>query len=303
VSAGATTVLVADDQASFRDRLVRLLRDAGFEVLVAFDGAQALRMCKSEQPDLALLDVIMPKRTGIEVCQELRADDQLPYIPVLFLSRRAEPAQRAAGLRAGADDFLAKPWDDDELIARIESALRIKRLIDRSRAVGSGPGPGPADGRDPTTGLCTEELFRQRIETELERALRANEPLSLMLIATDGGSPRHLADMAAALQRGTGDQRDLVAHCLPATLAVLMHRTHFAGALARARRAWHELSHLAVEGQLLQPTIGVACYPNGEVESGSDLIDFALSALRRARAEGPAHICLYQHQAYIFQPE
>jgi diguanylate cyclase (GGDEF)-like protein len=103
---------------------------------------------------------------------------------------------------------------------------------------------------------------------------------------------------------------DVVCRGEGVTFAVLMPKTHFAGAVAAADRMWRELARVDLrlgegtdEVVRLRASIGVACYPTLEVRLGSELLAFAMSALRRAHSEGPAHICLYQHQAYIFQPD
>ena len=297
-------MLVADDQASFRERLAALLRNAGYEVLVAYDGAQAVRLCKRELPDVAILDVVMPNTNGLEVCQALRGDDALPYIPVLFVSSRDDPADRVRGLRAGADDYVAKPCDEQELLARVEALVRIKRLIaqpkrEASERIG-------AVGRDKLTGVWSASYLDERIANELQRASRHNEPLALMVVDFEDraalGDPALVAG-AEAIGRVTRAM-DVNTRCRKLSFAVILPNTHFAGAIATADRMWRELAATRVgDSATLRASIGVACYPNQTVKTGDQLLEFARSALDRALAEGPARICLFQHQAYIFQPE
>ena len=109
-------ILVADDDQAVRESLRRSLIFNGYTVVLASDGAEALEIIASERPDLAILDVMMPRRDGLEVCRELRShgDD----IPILLLTARDAVSERVAGLDAGADDYLPKPFALEELLAR-----------------------------------------------------------------------------------------------------------------------------------------------------------------------------------------
>ncbi len=115
-------ILVADDDQAVRESLRRSLIFNGYTVVLATDGAEALEMIESERPDLAILDVMMPKRDGLEVCRELRShgDD----VPILLLTARDAVSERVAGLDAGADDYLPKPFALEELLARTRSLFR-----------------------------------------------------------------------------------------------------------------------------------------------------------------------------------
>lgn len=107
---------------NIRDSLSRTFAFHGYEVTTACDGKEALEVISREQPDLVILDVMMPEKSGIEVCSELRAsgDDR----PILMLTARSEVSDRVGGLDAGADDYLGKPFELAELLARVRSLLR-----------------------------------------------------------------------------------------------------------------------------------------------------------------------------------
>jgi diguanylate cyclase (GGDEF)-like protein len=120
----ANRVLVADDDPSTRALIDVALQDAGYDCVLAADGKAALEKARTTRPDLVLLDVGMPLMTGDEVHRELRRDPRTRYIPVVFVTAKGATADLAARLRNGADDFVAKPFDIDELVARIASALR-----------------------------------------------------------------------------------------------------------------------------------------------------------------------------------
>lgn len=115
-------ILIADDEVSLRDALGIILRQAGYEVMFAADGAEAVERFMREHPDLVVLDVMMPRLSGFEVCEALRAIS--PEVPLLMLSAKGAVDDRRSGLRAGADDYVVKPFDDEELLLRIEALLR-----------------------------------------------------------------------------------------------------------------------------------------------------------------------------------
>jgi two-component system response regulator MprA len=123
-AAGGPTgrVLVAEDDKSVRDSLVRALTFEGYDVVTAEDGAEALMAVLDSQPDVILLDVLMPHVDGLTACRRLR--ERGDRTPVLMLTARHEVSDRVAGLDAGADDYLVKPFALDELLARLRALLR-----------------------------------------------------------------------------------------------------------------------------------------------------------------------------------
>ena len=117
------TIMVVDDEAAVRDALRRALELEGYDVELAADGAEALeRLVDGARPDALLLDVLMPGVDGLEVCRRLRRSGS--RLPVLMLTARAEVSDRVSGLDAGADDYLAKPFALQELLARVRALLR-----------------------------------------------------------------------------------------------------------------------------------------------------------------------------------
>ena len=116
-----TTILLADDDRLIVDVLSHQLQREGYTVIPAYDGAQALELAQSRRPDLVLLDVMMPKMQGWEVCREIRRDST---VPILMLSARGEEMDRVLGLEMGADDYIVKPFSFREVLARIRANLR-----------------------------------------------------------------------------------------------------------------------------------------------------------------------------------
>lgn len=129
-AAGGTRILVVEDEPGIAGFVRRGLTFEGYEVEVVTDGAAALRALRDRPPDLLILDVMVPGVDGLEIARRLRAAESLealPATPVLMLTARDAVPDRVAGLRAGADDYLIKPFDFDELLARIEALLRRAR--------------------------------------------------------------------------------------------------------------------------------------------------------------------------------
>ena len=123
-------ILIADDTPSNVHVLQLRLAAVGYEVVTAADGEEAVRVAKESRPDLVLLDIMMPKMDGIEVCRRLRADASFPFVPIIMITAKADAKDVVAGLEAGGDEYLTKPDDNNALMARVKSMLRIKGLHD-----------------------------------------------------------------------------------------------------------------------------------------------------------------------------
>lgn len=115
-------VLIAEDDLAMREGLTEVLTREGFEVIAAEDGLAAVRMWREQQPQLVVLDIMMPGLSGYDVCKEIRARD--PHLPVLFLSAKSEEIDKVLGLELGADDYLTKPFGNRELVARMRAVAR-----------------------------------------------------------------------------------------------------------------------------------------------------------------------------------
>jgi two-component system response regulator MprA len=152
-------ILLADDDRAIRDSLSRALGLQGYEVVQANDGAAALAMVEKDKPDVAILDVMMPNVDGLTVCRVLRAERN--RLPILMLTARTETADRVAGLDAGADDYLAKPFELEELLARVRALLRRAK---------------PDDDPASVTALHLGDL---RIEIQARRVWRAGREVEL----------------------------------------------------------------------------------------------------------------------------
>ncbi|MGH8676726.1 MAG: adenylate/guanylate cyclase domain-containing protein [Burkholderiales bacterium] len=127
-------ILVVDDSPANVEILQMRLQAQGYEIKTAADGEEALIAVREHQPDLILLDVMMPKLDGIEVCRRLRADPAQPFIPIILVTAKADSKDVVAGLEAGGDEYLTKPVDQVALVGRVKSMLRIKALQDTVQA-------------------------------------------------------------------------------------------------------------------------------------------------------------------------
>ncbi|GAA1963024.1 response regulator transcription factor [Catenulispora subtropica] len=161
----ASEILVVDDEPGIRAVLASSLEFEGYTVRTANDGRAALAEVERARPDLVVLDVLMPGMDGLTACRRLRAAD--PHLPVLMLTARDLTGDRVAGLDAGADDYLAKPFELDELLARVRALLRRGAL--------TAEGPGVAAEPEQHV-LAYEDL---RMDTLTREVTRAGHPIEL----------------------------------------------------------------------------------------------------------------------------
>jgi CheY-like chemotaxis protein len=116
--------LIAEDERDIRDLITFTLQFAGYEVVAAVNGEEALNLARNEVPDLILMDVRMPRMTGYEACSAIKADPKLKDVPVIFLSAKGQEAEIQTGLQAGAEEYLLKPFAPDQLTQRIQAVLQ-----------------------------------------------------------------------------------------------------------------------------------------------------------------------------------
>jgi two-component system, cell cycle response regulator len=177
-------VLIADDDDVLRHILETTLTKWGYEVMVARNGLEAWRLLQgNDAPRLAILDWIMPGMDGVEVCREIRKWEDRPYIYLLLLTAKHRKEDVIAGMEAGADDYIAKPFDPSELKVRLRAGRRILDL--QAELLTARETLRYQATHDGMTGLLNRTATLDALRNELERAGRQNVPVSLMLADLD----------------------------------------------------------------------------------------------------------------------
>jgi len=244
-------ILVVDDSRTQLEWLVAVLQREGFDVRSAATGKEAILKVRTDPPDLVLLDMILPDMDGLEVLRLIKARPDDQFIPVIILSVKSDLDSKVAGLRIGADDFLAKPFAEAEILARCAAMLRIKTLQDQLRATQRKlEEQSITDG---LTGLKNRRLFDERLDEEFRRAQRYSDPVSLIMVDLDHFKQvndrlgHQMGDVvlreAAACIRASIRDPDICARYGGEEFAVILPKTHLSGALAVAERIWRELGN------------------------------------------------------------
>ncbi len=209
----AVRILVVDDDRAVRESLRRSLSFNGYSVSLAEDGVEALEMIAADRPDGLVLDVMMPRLDGLEVCRQLRStgDD----LPILVLTARDTVSERVAGLDAGADDYLPKPFALEELLARLRALLRRTRIDDSGESVAMTFG-------DLTLDSVTREVTRGQRQISLTRTEFA---LLEMLIA----NPRRVLTRSRILEEVWGFDFPTSGNALEVYVGYLRRKTEANG--------------------------------------------------------------------------
>ncbi|WP_437626281.1 diguanylate cyclase [Sorangium sp. So ce1151] len=314
LSSRPARIVVADDDRLARQMLVSILHKAGFQVEAVDDGQEALELIGRGGVDLALLDIVMPRLTGLEACRLLKSMTSETFLPVVLVTVKTDTASRVEGLKIGADDYVCKPFEEEELLARVAAMLRIKRLHDHVAAQRAYL--EQLSIHDEMTGLYNYRYLFTRLNEEFKRAERYHEPFACVLVDIDrlkamneaGG--RTLGDavirrVADGIRRSVREV-DVVARYGGEEFLIVLPSTHFAGSLTVAERIWREASGNPVEfGGEPRPcsvSIGVSLYPSRDVRTKDALIRAAESALHQAKREGGNRICVFQQHGQIYTP-
>src|SRR5262245_42363562 len=177
---------------------MQMFNDEGYEVDVAFDGLVALEKIREKAPSLVVLDVMMPKMNGLELCRIIKQSLGDLFLPVILVTVKGDIDSKVQGLKMGADDYLAKPYNTSELKARVAALLRIKELQDRISA--KKRQLEDLSYTDGLTGLYNHRYLQQRLQEEFKRAQRYNDPLSCVMVDVD-----HFKEVNDALGHPFGD--------------------------------------------------------------------------------------------------
>jgi two-component system cell cycle response regulator len=311
-------ILVVDDSRTQLEWLVQVLEREGYSVGSAMDGKEAIRKVRSEPPDLVLLDMILPDMDGLEVLRIVKARPDDQFIPVIILSVKSDLDSKVTGLRIGADDFLAKPFAEAEILARCAAMLRIKTLQDQLRRTQLLLKEQAIT--DELTSLKNRRAFDERLQEEFRRAQRYSDPVSLIMIDLDHFklvNDRYGHPFGDVVLRGAAEQirastrdPDICARYGGEEFAVILPKTHLSGALSVAERIWKMLGakdYLPPSGGSppgpihVTASLGIAFYPSKDISTPELLLRFADEALYQAKKAGRNTICLYQAQAYRYE--
>lgn len=303
-------IVVADDDRVTRTMLERVLTANGYRVETVADGQAAVARAAEGDLDLLLLDHVMPRMSGLEACRLIKASAGDSFLPVVLITIKTDTASRVEGLKIGADDYVCKPFEEGELLARIEAMLRIKRLHDhvaeaRARLE-------RLSVHDELTGLYNYRYLNTRLAEEFKRAERYEEPLACLVVdvdqlaAVNERSGRDAGDEAlrwvAATLKASLREVDVVARFGGDEFLVILPSTHFAGSVTAAERIWRDVGARPVAGHKLSVSLGVALFPSRDVRSKDALLRGADEALRRAKLDGGNRVCVFQQQGYLYTP-
>ena len=259
-------LLIVDDQP-LNIRLFHEIFHADHEVFFATSGEDALEFCKTNYPDLILLDVVMPGLNGYEVCRRLKQDERTRDIPVIFVTAQSDASEEEDGLAAGAVDFIAKSASANVMRARVGTLIALKRQSDLLRQMAR---------VDALTGLANRRHFDETLGSEWRRCTRSGNPLSLVMIDLDHfklfndyyghqAGDSCLQQVSACLKAGFARSHDLVARYGGEEFVCVMPETSLEGAEAKGRalekavralRIPHEKS--PVVGGFVTISLGVA---------------------------------------------
>ena len=285
-------ILIVDDVPENVEILGEILADT-HDILCAFSGEEALALAV-EEPDLILLDVMMPGMDGYEVCARLKADAATATIPVIFVTAKTSPEDETAGFAAGAVDFVTKPVNRDTVQARIRTHLRLKHQSDRLRAQAM---------IDDVTGIPNRRYFETRLLDAWRHAQRHQAPLALLLLELDHfasyqdlhgpeASASCLRRIAATLKAGMLRAHDLAARQGGEAFVCLLPECDLAGATAKAEALRAAVADLAIPhgasptAAVLTVSLGVAAaLPTAETRPAS-LVAAADALLSQARQAG-----------------
>ena len=295
------TILIIDDSKTSREMIHLVLHDADlFEVfLKAENGEKGLALLQENAIDVVLCDLHMPGMNGFELLQKMYDNKDLRDIPVIIITGHEDQKEKIRGLDLGASDYVTKPFDPAELIARVKVQLKIKILQDSLKELAN---------TDSLTKLCNRRCMFEILTREKDRSLRTGKPLSLAMIDID-----HFKNVNDTYGHSLGDKvlvefanqlelslrpYDQAARFGGEEFAMILPETSLEQAAQISERVRKEVSELSFADELkdmhLTISIGVAPFPAPDIDTLDDLIREADHALYRAKAAGRNRVELWQ---------
>jgi diguanylate cyclase (GGDEF)-like protein len=289
------TVLIADDSLVVRAVVRTGLEDEGYRVIEAVDGLTAIEQCRQEPPDVILLDIEMPGLDGYQVLSELKRDPGLENIPVVFLTSRSGTEDVVAGLRGGAHDYLKKPFEPIELLARVGSAIHVKKLQDQLQQRNAEL--DRTSRTDQLTGLFNRRHLDEELMRRNKDSLRHDDPVCLLLLDIDHfkhvndtyGHPVGDLVLREFAQRMSLGVRagDVAGRWGGEEFLVILARTDLAGAeeVAERIRSATAATPMTAAGQDIGVTVSGGC-AMGPGDSAGDVVRLADQCLYKAKQAG-----------------
>lgn len=285
-------LLIVDDQVLIIRVLHELFKDS-CDIYMAHNGLDAIEKCTSIEPDLILLDVVMPKMDGYEVCKILKANEQTAKIPIIFITGSFEEADELKGFELGAVDFIRKPINAVITRARVNNHLALKKQTDLLRSIAL------IDG---LTGIANRRRFEAAIHTEWLQSVRDKSAISLLMIDIDefkkyNDHYGHLAGddclkkVAQAINEATGRPYDLTARYGGEEFVVILPKTNHEGAQLVAKQIMKAVRDLNIPHEksahpIVTISIGVTTMTPEQTSNFETLITTADQALYKAKSTG-----------------
>ncbi|MBC7911220.1 MAG: diguanylate cyclase [Pyrinomonadaceae bacterium] len=303
IQARPALILVADDEPTNRSLIQRRLERAGYQVLTAENGSEAVEKTLASLPDLVILDVMMPIMDGLEACRRIKDDETTRDVPVIFLSARDETEVKVSGLSLGANDYISKPFKAEELLARVDVAMRLKQERDnlRQSAEEARAHAELAQERavtDALTGLLNRYGLQRALAREHAEARRYERPLACLMIDLDdfkkiNDTYGHSAGDTALQQVATiltevVRRSDMVFRYGGEEFLVLLPETDLEGAASLAEKIRESASarHFGDGEHIFKLTLSAGAANLRDDESGNDMIARADLALYHAKERG-----------------
>ena len=306
-------ILLIEDSPTQAQYMHLLLEDAGYQIAFAETGQRGIEIAQDLQPDVVLLDVVLPDMDGFSVCKRIRQQSQL-YIPILMLTeKRTDMVDKVGGLTVGADEYLSKSAEDQELLARVASLLRIRQVIEEIYKRMEGGEHIYQTFRQPMltdrlTGLYNRHYFAEDLHRQFALAQRYLNPLGCIMMDIDlfhDFNTRYsdpagdwMLQSVASLIKQNVREVDMIARYGGEEFVVLLPMTDMSGAATLTERLRTLIDQQIWEspsfGKLhITVSCGVAAIPKKNIETAERLIECADKALHRAKANGRNCVEIY----------
>lgn len=308
-------ILIVDDNSANLAVLSNCLKSAGFKVRVAVDGESAIEQVEYNQPDLILLDVMMPGISGFETCTKLKANPAVQGIPVIFITALSDSSDKVKGFSVGGVDYITKPFQEAEVLARVTAHLKLRFLTLKVMEQAAALQEANQELQrlidlDGLTQIANRRRFDQYFDQEWRRLAREQSPLSLILCDVDyfkhyNDYYGHLAGdvclqrVAKALERTIKRPADLVARYGGEEFGIILPNTNVAGATQVAELIQREITQLKIAhhcsevSAYITLTLGISSQiPDHQLQAES-MINYADKALYIAKKQGRNNYHVY----------